>query len=284
MFNKKKKSVGGYRSFFIKDHFYSQKKCLVFIFSVIVILLFLNLTFFPKQIKNTFYFVSKPAQEWLWVKGLEFSNFFDGITKGSQIKEENNWLLNRNKELISQNVELEKLEKENEVLRTALGLDLEEIFDLKMARVIGRDVSNNIVIINKGAEDGLRFNLPLITEQKVLIGKIVEVYENISKVQLLSSRESLLNIEVFNKNIYGLLKGKNSSDYFVDLIPKESEIASGDLIITNSLGGDFPKELLVGTVESIKDSITVSFKEAVVKPSFNVQDLNYVFIILSSDF
>jgi len=284
MFNKKKKSISGYRSFFIKDHFYSQKKCLAFIFSVIVILLFLNLTFFPKQIKNTFYFVSRPVQEWLWIKGLAFSDFFEGIAKGSQIKEENNWLLSQNKELISQNVELEKLREENKILRTALDLDLEKTFDLKMAQVIGRNVSNNIIIINKGAEDGLKFNLPLITEEKALIGKIVEVYENISKVQLLSSRESLLNIEIFNKNIYGVLKGKNSSDYFLDLVPEESEIASGDLIITSSFGGDFPKELLVGTVESIKDSKTVSFKEAVVKPSFNVQDLNYVFIILSSDF
>ena len=284
MFKKKKKSVSGYKSFFIKDHFYSQKKCLAFIFSVVVILLFLNLTFFPKQIKNTFYFVSKPVQEWLWVKGLAFSDLFEGITKNSQIKEENNWLLSQNKELISQNVELEKLREENKILRTALDLDLEKTFDLKMAQVIGRNVSNNMIIINKGAEDGLRFNLPLITEEKALIGKIIEVYENISKVQLLSSQESLLNIEIFNKNIYGVLKGKNNSDYFLDLIPEESEIASGDLIITSSFGGDFPKELLVGTVESIKDSSTVSFKEAVVKPSFNVQDLNYVFIILNSDF
>jgi len=284
MFNKKKRSFNSYRSFFIKNHSYSQKKCLAFIFSVIVLLLFLNLTFFPKQIKNTFYFISEPIQKWLWAKGLIFSDFFEGTTQGLQIKEENNLLLSQNKELISQNVELEKLKEENKILRTALGLSLEESFDLEMAQVIGRDFSNRNIIINKGAEDDLRFNFPLITEEKVLIGKIVEVYENISKVQLLSSQESLLNIEIFNKNIYGLLKGGNSSGYFLDLIPKESEIISGDLIITSSFGGDFPKGLLVGTVGNIKDSETVSFKEAVVKPSFNVQDLNYVFIVLSSDF
>ena len=284
MFNKKKKSVRGYKSFFIKNHSYSQKKCFTFIFSVIVILLFLNLTFFPKQIKNAFYFVSKPAQEWLWVKGSAFSDFFEGIVRGSQIKEENNWLLNQNKELIGQKIELEKLKEENDILRTALDLSLEKSFDLEMARVIGRDISGSVIIINKGAEDGLRFNLPLITEGKALIGKIVEVYENISKVQLLSSRESLLNIEVFDKDIYGLLRGKNSSDYFLDLIPEESEIVSGDLIITSSFGGDFPKGLLVGTIDEIKDSETVSFKEATVKPSFDIQDLSYVFIILSSDF
>ena len=284
MFNKKKRSINSYRSFFIKDHSYSQKKCLAFIFSVIVLCLFLNLTFFPRQIKDTFYFISRPTQEWLWSKGLVFSSFFEGITQGVQIKEENIWLSNENKELINQNIELEKLRDENQILRTALGLSLEESFDLEMARVIGKDISNDYIIINKGAEDGLKSNLPLITEGKVLIGKIVEVYENISKVQLLNSRESLLNIEIFDKNIYGLLKGKNSFDYFLDLIPNESEIVSGDLVITSSFGGDFPKGLLVGTISSIKDSETVSFKEAVVKPSFGIENLNYVFIILNSDF
>jgi len=283
MFNKKK-SINSYRSFFIKNHSYSQKKCLAFIFSVIVLLLFLNLTFFPRQIKDTFYFISKPAQEWLWSRGLIFSSFFEGITHGSQIREENVWLSNQNKELINQNIELEKLREENQILRTALGLNLEESFDLGMARVVGKDISNDYIIINKGAEDGLRFNLPLITEGKVLVGKIVEVYENISKVQLLNSQESLLNIEVFNKNIYGLLKGKNSFDYSLDLIPNESEIASGDLVVTSGFAGDFPKGLLVGIVGAIKDSETVSFKEATVKPSFGIKDLNYVFIILNSDF
>ena len=284
MFNKKKKFINSYRSFFIKNHSYSPKKCLGVIFSVIVFLLFLNSTFFPRQIKDSFYFVSRPAQEWLWAKGLIFSNFIEGITQGFQIKEDNNRLVSQNKELINQNVELEELKKENEILRTALSLTLEESFDLELARVIGRDLSSNIIIINKGAEDDLMVNFPLVTKDKVLIGKIVEVYENISKIQLLSSQESLLNIEVFNKNIYGLLKGKNSFDYFLDLIPNESEIVSGDLIVTSSFGGDFPKGLLVGTIDSVKDSKTASFKEAIVRPYFNVGDLNYVFIILNSDF
>ena len=284
MFNKKKRSIDSYRSFFIKNHSYSLRKCLALVFSVIVLLLFLNLTFFPKQIRNTFYFISEPTQEWLWEKGLFFSDFFEGVFQGSQINEENHWLLNQNKELINQNIELEKLRDENKILRTALGLSLEKSFDLELAQVIGRNFSDNVITINKGAENGLKSNFPLITEEKVLIGKIVEVYEHVSKVQLLSSRESLLNIEVFNKNIYGLLKGKNSSDYFLDLIPNESEIISGDLVVTSSFGGDFPKGLLVGTIDSIRDSETVSFKEAVVKPSFGVQDLSQVFIILSSDF
>ena len=281
MFNKKKRSLNSYRSFFIKNHSYSKEKCIAFVFSVIVLLLFLNLSSFPKQIKNTFYFVSEPVQEWLWVKGSAFSDFFEGIIQGSQIKKENDWLLSQNKQLINQNIELEKLREENKALRLALGLSLEEDFDLEFAQVIGRDFSNNIIIINKGAEDNLKTNFPLITEEKVLIGKIVEVYENISKIQLLSSQESLLNIEVFNKNIHGLLKGKNSSDYFLDLIPEDSEIFSDDLIVTSGFGGDFPKGLLVGMISSIKDSETISFKEAIVRPSFNIQDLNYVFIILN---
>lgn len=268
----------------MKNYSYFRKKYLVSVFSIIVLVLFLNSTSFPKQIKNAFYFISKPTQEWFWKKGLIISDFFEGITQASKIKEDNNWLLSQNTKLIGQNIELEGLKKENKVLRTALGLDLEKSFDLEMAQVIGKDVSSNVITINKGSEAGLRANYPLITENKVLIGKIVEIYSNVSKVQLLSSQDSLLNIKVFNKNIFGLLRGGNSSNYSFDLIPKESEVLPGDLVVTSGFGGDFPKGLLVGTIDNVKNSKTVSFKEATVKPSFNIQNLNNVFIILNSNF
>ncbi len=283
MFNKKKKTFNNHSNFFLKGNSYSTKKCLIFIIVVFILILFLNLTSFSRKIRGAFYSVSKPAQRWLWQKGLFASNFFEGIIKSSRLKNENAWLLEQNRKLMSKNIELEELKEENSTLRKALNLGLEKDFDLEIAEIIGKD-SDHFITINKGAEDGLESNLLLITGGKVLIGEIVEVYESISKVRLLTSKESLVNVEVFQKDINGLLKGNNNSNYSLDLIPKEADISSGDLVITSNLGSDFPKNLIIGKIIDIQETDQSSFKKATIEPSRDVEDLENVFIILNSSF
>lgn len=285
MINKKKKSFSNNQNFFLKGGFFSIQKCLIFVFSILIVLFFLNLTGFSNQIRNGFYSFSEPVQEWFWARGSDLSSFFEGLLNSSRLERENDWLLKENRKLVQEQIEIEDLEKENEQLRRALGVSLEKDFDLEMAKVIALDRENHLITINKGGVDGLRVNFPVVTEGKVLIGDIVEVYENISKIRLLSFQESLVDVEVVSRNINALLKGEGKKDsYLLDLIPKESEIASGDLVVTSNLGEEFPENLLIGHIEEIIDSDKSSFKEAEIIPSYNLTSLDNVFIILNSRF
>jgi len=246
---------------------------------IIIAIFILNVSPFSRGVKDLFYSISSPVQLWLWEKGSNASGFFISIFKAENLKQENEFLKAQNQGLISENIELEKLKSENKILRIALGLGLEKEFDLEMAQVIGKEISDDYLIINKGFKDGIKHGFPVITENKVLTGKITEVYENISKVELLSSKNSSFDIEIFGKDIYSLAKGKGGFEIFLDLIAKEEEIKIGDKVITSALGGNFPKALLVGEIKNITKSDTAAFQQAEVELSFEIKDLKDVFII-----
>lgn len=246
---------------------------------IIIAILILNLSPFSKSVKGFFYSLSEPVQVWLWEKGIKTSVFFQGFLSADNLTKENMFLKSENQKLLSQNIELEKLKKENEFLRTALGLGLEKEFELVLVQVIAKDIGKDYLIINKGFQHGMEFGFPVITENKVLIGKIIETYENFSKIELLSAENSSFDIEIFKKEIYSLAKGNGNFKIILDLIPKEQSIEIGDKVITSALGGNFPKGLLVGEVQSIEKSDITAFQQAQVKPDFEIRDLKDVFVI-----
>jgi len=246
---------------------------------VIIAILILNLSPFSKSVKGFFYSLSEPIQVWLWEKGIKTSVFFQGFLSADNLTKENMFLKSENHELLSQNIELEKLKKENELLRTALDLGLEKEFELVLVQVIAKDIGKDYLIINKGFQHGMEFGFPVITENKVLIGKIIETYENFSKIELLTAKNSSFDIEIFKKEIYSLAEGNGNFKIILDLIPKEQSIEIGDKVITSALGGNFPKGLLVGEIQNIEKSDIAAFQQAQVKPDFELRDLKDVFII-----
>lgn len=249
---------------------------------IIIAILILNLSPFSKSVKGFFYSLSEPIQLWLWEKGIKTSAFFQAILKAGNLTEENMFLKLENQELLSQNIELEKLKKENESLRTALGLGIEKEFNLEIAQIIAKEISNDCLMVNKGFNHGIKVGFPVITETKVLVGKISELYENISKVELLSSKNSSFDIEIFEKEIYSLAKGKGNFKITLDLIPKEENIEIGDKVISSVVGGNFPEGFLIGEIQDIKKSDTAAFQQAEVKPGFNIKDFKNLFIISNS--
>ena len=196
----------------------------------------------------------------------------------------------KNQELLSQIVEITELKKENEALRTALELGLEKDFQLELAQVIGKDPSRDSISINKGLQDGVSKDMAVITSQKVLLGRIGEVYQGFSEVILISNKESSFDAKIVKQEIYpvrnnisngvyGIIRGKGSLEVSFELIPKEEEISPGELVVTASLGGVFPQGLLIGEIEEIKKSDIEPFQRATIKTSFNLKNLDNLFII-----
>jgi rod shape-determining protein MreC len=258
--------------------FFRSKIYLLSIF-LIILFLILNLAGLTKDVKNFFYLISEPIQKTLWQTGKRTSDFLTGIFRAESLKKEVENLSFRNQELLSQIVTLKELKKENETLREALGIGLEKEFQLKLSQVISKDISQDSILINKGLKDGLKKDFPVITSQKVLLGRIDEVYQNFSKVKLISNKESSFDIKIFEKEIYGVAKGKGSLRLYLDFIPKDQEISQGELIVTTTLGGIFPPGLLVGVIKEIKKSDIEPFQKAEILPSFDLKKLNNLFII-----
>jgi rod shape-determining protein MreC len=256
---------------------FSKKKILISVILIIIIIFFLN--FFQKEIKNFFYFISLPIQKAFWRVGERASDFFEGILKNQELKKENEKLKFENQKLLAKVALLKDLKKENQFLREALNLGLEKEFKLILAEIISKDISEDLILINKGSEDKILEGMAVITSQKVLVGKIKEVFKNFSKVQLISHQKTSFDVEILEKDIKGVVKGKGNFNLFLDLIPLQKEISKEDIIVTSVLGGIFPKGLLVGKIREVQKSDIEPFQKAKIEPFFEIGEIEKVFII-----
>ena len=272
----------------------SSKKNKVLIIVVVVISVIFLLNFFQKDIKSFFYSVSAPIQKVLWRAGERTSDFLGGIVRVKILKQELDELKLENQELIAQVVALKDLKKENKTLRQALEVGLQKEFKLALAQIISKDISQDFILIDKGSEDGILKNMPVITQQRVLVGKISEIYKNFSKVMLVSNKENSFDAKVkkepssfkelgslnSEKDISGVVKGQGNFRILFDLIPREENLSQEDIVITSALGGIFPKGLLVGKIKEIKKSDVDPFQQAEIEPFFDISQAETLFIIL----
>lgn len=253
-----------------------KRKILISVSGIFLIVL---LIFFQNEIKNFFYFIFSPIQKWLWQTGKSISIFFETISEIKNLKRENEELKLRIAHFLAENEKLKELKKENEILREALNLGLKEEFELKLTQIIGKDISQDFILIDKGFKDGLSEGFPVITQQKSLVGKITKAYKNFSKVQLITAKNFSFDVKISEKEIFGLAKGKGNFRISLELIPREKEIIIGDKVLTSTLGGKFPAGILVGEIKNIKRPDISPFQEAEIQPAFNIQKLDFLFVI-----
>ncbi len=252
-------------------------------FLIVLFFLVLNLTPLGKEVKNFFYLRSAPIQNIFWEAGVRASGFFEFVIEMKHLKEENEGLKLKVQDLLVENEVLKDLKEENEILRKALEMGLEKEFQLMLVRVrvTEKDIAQDFVSINKGSQDGISEGFPVITQEKVLIGRVSEVYKNFSKVLLISHSQSSFGGKVADSEILGMVKGRGNLRVALDLISKEEEIREGDLVVTSALGGVFPFGLLVGEVNRIEKADPELFYWAELSPFFNIGELGKVFIILN---
>lgn len=249
--------------------FFAQKRTVIFV--IIGVSLVLSLNFFQKEVKGFFYSVSQPLQKIIWRKGGQNSSFLSAIFEAPNLKKENENLKLRIQELLSGQNKLRELEKENNMLREALGLGLQDEFRLGLSAIIGKDINRDSILIDKGSKDGVSDGLFVITSKKVLVGKIAEVYQNYSRVSLVSDKESFFEAKVSGSDITGLVKGLGSSKIFLDFIPKDEEIKEGDLIVARGF--------LIGLIKEVKKIDVNPFQQAEISPFFSIPALDEVFIV-----
>lgn len=154
---------------------------------------------FADQIKNFSYSQSFGFQRTVWqmASALTFTN--------QNQAETNKNLTEENQKLLSALAELETTKEENKFLKNALNVGLEKEHKLIEAeafgggRFNGKDFSyEDSVLINKGKNDGIQKGFPVVVSGKVLIGKISEVYDNFSRIALITDKSSLIDIQIIN--------------------------------------------------------------------------------------
>lgn len=248
-----------------------SKKKLVIGAALLLFLLLLNLG--SQSVRGMFSSFLAPLQSSLWQVGNQSAGRLSGSSP-QELK-----LQAENLSLAQELLALKDVEKENERLREALKIAPREKLDLSFAEIIGKEVQRDVLIVNKGAAEGVKQGMPVVTQGKVAVGIIGEVFSHTSKVLLLSLRDFALDVKIGGKEVIGVLKGQGRYRVLLDLIPQEEELKEGDTVVTSALGGTFPGNLLVGDVKSVEKSDLTAFQGGKVELYFHPKKQDSLFII-----
>lgn len=150
------------------------------------------------------------------------------------------------------------------------------------AAVIGRDVSPFLrwVIISAGSDDGIVRGMPVVTDQG-LVGRVVEVFATVSRVQLITDPEAAVNIQLQASRAEGVLSPQANGELRIELLEQSAVVEEGDLALTSGLGGSYPSDIPVGQVISVRKRDFELFQEAVISPAVDFDGLEVVLIITS---
>lgn len=209
-----------------------------------------------------------------------------GTVKGNdQYEKEIKKLQSQVGELQSQLVDYENLKKQNELYKEFLDLKEENgAYQFEEASVIGRDSADvyKSFTISKGSLSGIEEGNAVLYG-KYLVGVIDKVYPTYSVVKTLLDPH-------FNVSAYELISGEISYVTGTPALASENKCKMANLdsstrityesiICTAGIGGNLPKDLIIGTVDEIDDEPTDISSYAVINPGVDVSEINTCFVL-----
>jgi rod shape-determining protein MreC len=176
----------------------------------------------------------------------------------------------KNREAMATNARLKKL------------LEFKESTDLPLVstRIIGKDPSLwfRTVIVDRGSSDGVFKGMPVVTGDGI-VGQIITVSPNYSKVLLAISPSSAIDVLLQKSRVRGILKGTGSLTFKLDYVLKTVDVKEGDYVVTAGYGGLFPSGLPVGIVSKVIKKRRGMFLEIEVTPAVDYLTLDNLLII-----
>jgi len=201
---------------------------------------------------------------------------------------DNQALRAENEEIRQNNLNVTEIMAENVRLRTML--DYKKVsnqFDFVTAAVVGRDIGtwNSTIIINRGSADGITKDMAVVTPQG-LVGSVVNVYDKVSKVQLILDARSAVGtlVQRPESRVAAIVEGSSTSPLTPRMvnIARDADIIKSDKLITSGFGGIYPKGLLIGEVVDVVNEEGGLLKYAYLKPAVDFARLEEVSVIVRS--
>lgn len=254
--------------------FFIRNKSLLLFFLLFSISVYLTIQ--AHSIHSTKYFNSSS----FLVGGVQ--NNLNSVTDYFHLRKENTLLQEENAYLrnLLHNDTWEDIEKVDSLTKNFT-------FQFTPAKVISNNYtkSYNILTIDKGAKDGVKIDMGVITTNGI-IGIVNKVSENYATVQSILNKRSQINAKLKKTNHFGLLVWEKIRDprhaHLID-IPRHTEFNIGDTIVTGGKSTIFPEGIPIGiiddfTLEEINNAFMIR-----VKLFTDMTNLNAIYLINNFD-
>ena len=244
----------------------------------------------PNPLENVLGVVTTPIRDGIsalagWAEGIYNYSFHY-----EELQAENERLRAELAQLQETARDAEAAVKENERLRELLGMrEQRRELTFESATITARSTSNwaSTMTLSKGSAQGVAAGDCVVDAAGNLVGIIDEAGTNWSTMitvvdatlemgALLSRTESIAILE----GDFTLMAQERLK---LTYLPENTELLTGDLVLTSGLGGNYPSDLVVGTIASIHTDASGMSRYAVITPAADLESLVQVFIIKDFD-
>lgn len=221
--------------------------------------------------------VTIPVQYGLYRSSLGFTRQFEFVLQARQAAQENKALGEQLAQVLSENANLRKKLAEAQSFLGQKQVLSDQAFNLVPARPFG---FSRYLLIDRGSDDGIKMGQAVIFKDN-FIGLVKETDPKRSKVILASDPD--FRISAFSQTdggkAKGILIGQFGSEMMLDKILHEEPVKVGDLVYSEGTEVEIPRGLILGQVSQVNQKDNEIFKQAKVKPVFDVGDLEVVFVV-----
>jgi rod shape-determining protein MreC len=232
-------------------------------------------------VTNWFTRITVGAQTWVSGRYLAVVDFLTVPRDVASLRQQNAQLEADVARLQTQVIELQQQVTETNILSALVDFArANPEYSYKAASVIGRDPSPFLryVIINVGSNEGVLPGMPVVTD-KGLVGRVDAVIGEAARLQLVTDAASAVNVRLQASNTEAILVGSITGDLSLDMIPQDANIQVGDVVLTSGLGGNYPANLLVGQIVSVRKLQSELFQQAIIQPNVDFNRLQFVLVI-----
>ena len=273
--------IGGMNSFFSlkiknKKTLFSSYSLVFYIILSISLIVFDQKNIIKSQvinskIINSIFF----TQELFFTKMPNFNKFKLLFVTKEELLKDNNFL----KEKIDQSnlfkLKSEKLEIENNILRKELSLlpPLQENYVFVKVTADTQTRYNKTIIVSAGKNMEIRKGDAALTSRG-LVGSVIEVYNNYSRVLLINDLNSKIPVRVGKNNLKAIISGNNTNKIDLLYLKENLDFFEDDLVYTSGDGGFFNPGIPIGSIKKENNSIYI-------EPFNNLNQIQYINIYIN---
>ena len=242
-----------------------------------------RLTAAPQELLGV---ILTPFQKAAAVVSGGIGTVWEKYTSIDKVMEQNEQLEAENAELRQQMVDYDRIKAENEAYKALANIQKKNSNATYVSGfVIGRDPLDEFggFTLDKGTADGVAVNNAVISDRGYLLGMVVEADPTSCKVMTILHPSFNAAGVISRTRENGIITG--NADYAADgqcvltNLDRATEARKGDQVITTGLGGVFPANLLVGTVQEVVPEQSGKSSSAVILPGADPRTVKHVFII-----
>ncbi len=197
----------------------------------------------------------------------------------ASLEAQNASLLTRNLDLERELLDLRDAERERRRLLQLFAAHPSAPPTSRVARMVSLVTAGpfHSALLDRGRQDGIEVG-GIAVGIRGLLGRVVGVGERTARVQLLSDRLAAVGVLLPRSGRVAVARGTGAGGIAVEYVPVIADVVADETVVTSGTDGIYPKDLPVGTIESVRRSGASLFLDLPVRLAADPERESTVFV------